>query len=459
MEKSKTQKGRELLLINGFRYRKARDNTDGSTSWRCAEGDCKGRLKTLNDITTIITNHYHAPNPGKNEALKSVAEMKTRAKETSENPRQIIQQCTNLLSLEAATQLPQYSSTQRTIQRVRNQEMLPYPTPATTADIQIPLQLRNTTRDEAFLLWDSGANDPNRFFMFGTEENLNILENHRHWFVDGTFKVSPELFFQVFTIHSLVDTRCLPLVYVLLKNKLEDNYVRVFEILRELKPTLNPQSVLSDYEKGIQNAVARVFINTEIVGCLFHLGQSLWRKVQDLQLAQNYINSENIRVNIKMLLALSFVPPRNVVSAFEDLVEICPDELNELVDYWEDNYIGRQRRNRRSEPRFLIQIWNMYDRVVDGLPRTNNSVEGWHHAFQKTVDCHHPSIFKLIDHFRQEQNTIELFIQRYNSGVRAPEASKKKYAELNRRLKTLVANYINMNILDYLRGIAHNLEL
>lgn len=27
---------------------------------------------------------------------------------------------------------------------------------------------------------------------------------------------------------------------------------------------------------------------------------------------------------------------------------------------------------------YPIQLWNMVDRVADGLSRTNNSVEGWH---------------------------------------------------------------------------------
>ena len=41
--------------------------------------------------------------------------------------------------------------------------------------------------------------------------------------------------------------------------------------------------------------------------------------------------------------------------------------------------------NRRSAPTFAVKFWNMQSRVADGLPRTNNSVEGWHHAFQSAV--------------------------------------------------------------------------
>ena len=85
--------------------------------------------------------------------------------------------------------------------------------------------------------------------MFGTIENLNALQTHSHWFVDGTFKVAPELFMQLFTIHGLVDNRALPMIYVLLTNKTEDSYFRVFDKLRNLQPGLNSLSVMSDSKK------------------------------------------------------------------------------------------------------------------------------------------------------------------------------------------------------------------
>ena len=39
------------------------------------------------------------------------------------------------------------------------------------------------------------------------------------------------------------------------------------------------------------------------------------------------------------------------------------------------------------------------------------------------------------------------------------QPSRKKYHELKERLKRLVDGYDNNNILDYIRGIAHNLTI
>ena len=48
-------------------------------------------------------------------------------------------------------------------------------------------------------------------------------------------------------------------------------------------------------------------------------------------------------------------------------------------------------------PQFEVKVCNMYDRVLANLPRTNNSVEGWHHAFDNTMRCHHPDVYALIE--------------------------------------------------------------
>ena len=130
-----------------------------------------------------------------------------------------------------------------------------------------------------------------------------------------------------------------------------------------------------------------------------------------------------------------------------------------LADYWEDVYIGRRRRGRRANPRYAVNLWNVRERVVDNLPRTNNSVEAWHRSFQQTGDCHHPSVFKLVQHFIAEQDHFELKIERYRSGFRHPEASKCKYVRLNRRLQALVPTYGTIPLDDFLRGVAHNVSL
>ncbi|KAL3866682.1 hypothetical protein ACJMK2_043963 [Sinanodonta woodiana] len=84
MEKIESQKGKSLLLIDGYRYRKDKDNNDGSTSLRCCREDgCRGRMKILNDNILSSIEHNHAPDPARNEAAKVVSTIRKRASRRS----------------------------------------------------------------------------------------------------------------------------------------------------------------------------------------------------------------------------------------------------------------------------------------------------------------------------------------------------------------------------------------
>jgi hypothetical protein len=156
MDIVQSQKGKHHLLHNGYRYRKDKVNRDGSSTWRCAQTGCKGRVRLVDDTVEETKDHDHASVTDKNEALKVVAGMRQRAEMGVEKPRQIIQATTNGLSLEIASQLPSFCASQRTIQRKRKLNDVPYGNPATRADIDIPPGLWSTSRGQMFLLWDSG---------------------------------------------------------------------------------------------------------------------------------------------------------------------------------------------------------------------------------------------------------------------------------------------------------------
>ena len=80
-----------------------------------------------------------------------------------------------------------------------------------------------------------------------------------------------------------------------------------------------------------------------------------------------------------MLSETAFLPPNDVIHIFEELVDHLRNAYNgdadNLLEYFEDTYIGRYRRNApRRQPTFPIQLWNMFHRTENELHRTNNSV-------------------------------------------------------------------------------------
>ena len=114
--------------------------------------------------------------------------------------------------------------------------------------------------------------------------------------------------------------------------------------------------------------------------------------------------------------------------------------------------------SRRGKPKISLQLWNVYERVIQDLPRSNNAVEGWHHAFNNRVSIKHPSVTKLAKSILREQSRFEIDIERLRVGEQ-PKKKKKVYENLDARLKRVVISYDANNIEEYLTRIAMNLKI
>uniref|UniRef100_A0A915JD42 Uncharacterized protein n=1 Tax=Romanomermis culicivorax TaxID=13658 RepID=A0A915JD42_ROMCU len=78
-----------------------------------------------------------------------------------------------------------------------------------------------------------------------------------------------------------------------------------------------------------------------------------------------------------MIVSLVFVRIVDVIGCFETLQDVFDNDKDLLfmLDYFEDNYIGRLRQNGRHDPTFPLPLWNCHQMVIDRLPRTNNNIE------------------------------------------------------------------------------------
>ena len=175
-----------------------------------------------------------------------------------------------------------------------------------------------------------------------------MLRNSQIWLADGTFKSAPALFAQVYVIHSLrggpnplEDGHLLPCLFVLLPNKTEAVYLRMWEKIHDLCIDSQPTHLIIDFEKAVINSFQHVWQSTNVKCCFFDLTQSIWRKVQAEGLQANYNNDEELALKIRYLPALAFVAPLDVREYFEAAIEHLPTTISQgLVLYFEHTYIG-----------------------------------------------------------------------------------------------------------------------
>ena len=73
------------------------------------------------------------------------------------------------------------------------------------------------------------------------------------------------------------------------------------------------------------------------------------------------------------------------------------------------------------------------------------------------MQCAKPGVFKCIAKLMKEQKSQSNQIERLNSGE--PHKNKqKKYKNLDERLKSIVTGRNQRTVMEFLRGIAHNLK-
>ena len=111
--------------------------------------------------------------------------------------------------------LPSEEKLIRTAARTREQLDVNMPPIPVAQNFEIPEIFEN------FIRYDSGSNDHERIILCGDPEMLRVLEKSSFWLADGTFKITPKMFYQLYSIHVSVSGTAPACIYAFLPNKTE----------------------------------------------------------------------------------------------------------------------------------------------------------------------------------------------------------------------------------------------
>lgn len=231
---------------------------------------------------------------------------------------------------------------------------------------------------------------------------------------------------------------------------------------------LNNLKIMTDFELAILNSCHSVFPNTPRTCCFFHLGQSVYRHIQEAGLQQAYSNrgDRSVRTHTHMLLALAFIPVVDVQRVFAEFQAVAPEALLVIFTYFGETYVnGRPGRGRRRAvpPRYPVPLWNQYEAALTGDHRTNNVSEGWHNRFHLIVGKNHPDLYSLLKEIQKEQADSESMIAELALGRAVKSAPKKKWIQLQNRIRFITRQYQEYarenRILDYLNLLGNNFTL
>lgn len=413
MEYVKSEKGKDRLKYEN--YILYHDHTapmaDGTlkTYWRCSrykDLKCHFRLHTIaNAVVKTFLEHNHPANSALVEKEEKLQELREAA-HSRESPHVIVSDLLANSSPPGAVSLPSKSSMKRTVQRrqeIRDEENQVIRLPNSREEI-MPEKFCKTIAGESFLLYDSGPTE-DRILVFGTKANLRRLARHNNWYMDGTFSSAPALFAQLYTIHYLEDRTAFPMVFALLPNRRQSTYEKLFAELKDLESTIQPETVMTDFELAAINGIVSSFPEILTFGCNFHFNQCLIRKVKRFGYTKDYNQEKSqFQMHIKMLAALAFVPVHKVFEAFDLISAKFDEKYEDLLNSFDNEWVGtRDRRGKITPGRFQIQLWNQYGKDI----RTNNSVEGWNRSFNELMVKHNPSIWRFLNVLQVEQGKMK----------------------------------------------------
>ncbi|WUR02125.1 MULE domain-containing protein [Vairimorpha necatrix] len=228
-----------------------------------------------------------------------------------------------------------------------------------------------------------------------------MIEKIDTFVVDGTFKSSPRGFYQIVVFHEHIFGKSFPYIYILLKGKSERSYSRAFDKCKELV-TLNVENFVTDFERGLVNALRMSFPEANCNGCLFHLGQAAYKRVGAIRDIKKFKNDSNYNLVFKKILRLAFVPIRDVRVFYKDIkIFIQDNSITTTANfqlYFKNNYsvfyVTREDNGGRAVAN--INFWNVFDRVKNEIPRTSNIAESGNKTINKRMETRNPNIALFI---------------------------------------------------------------
>ena len=219
---------------------------------------------------------------------------------------------------------------------------------------------------------------------------------------DGTFKMTPPMFNQVYTMHLVLGPKSFPVCFVLCVNRPKQLYLSLFQFMRD-KVGMKPMMLITDFEEACRNAAREIWQNIILKGCFFHYAQALIKNAKERHLGNSYKYNMEVNAIIKAYMALAFVPIEEM-SVYHDVIvnrinAINDSQLNSfLLDF--DSYFCDTWYNGK----FSLNDWNQLGDVVH---RSNNWAENFHSCFSKKFSHAHPNLWKFLNKLEDTRKMIE----------------------------------------------------
>ncbi|XP_043276879.1 uncharacterized protein [Venturia canescens] len=227
--------------------------------------------------------------------------------------------------------------------------------------------------------------------------------------IDGTFCSRPQVagVYQLLTVMGIKLNHGFPFVWVVMTKKTQVAYVACLRYIKEhVLPANNIVLAMSDFERGLRNAITEIFPGVHSMGCNTHHDRALYGKAKALGL-QNFLRTnEEAKMYFKKVLALAYLPAHLIGTKFRDLKNRLSDAVKRRLRSFNDYYA-----------RYWLGIVKPEGFSVYALAcRTNNIVESYHSRLQHRMESR-PGAWDFVCKLLKLQADVRTDVERLKNNV------------------------------------------
>ena len=281
-----------------------------------------------------------------------------------------------------------------------------------------------------------------RVIIFTSKQQLEIFESCEKGSVDGNFKIAPTHFSQVFVMmlkfnkdnEKKENEKWVPVSFALLPSKSELSYKLFFNMLKfELKKRniqFGLKKIIVDFEIAIQTSALSVFDYLVILGCFFHFGQCLLRKVQNSRMVGPYKKDAEFNKFVRSCISLPFLPLDELQDTVDQLRETefedeeCVEMKDDFLDYIQDTWMDGE---------YPPHTWNCHGRNNEN---TNNNIERYNGILNRLIEVQHPNAYVLFSNFITEIASAITIIEKVQAAKKM-KTRRSKYIQLGEEREEL----------------------
>ncbi|CAF2823785.1 unnamed protein product [Rotaria sp. Silwood2] len=173
---------------------------------------------------------------------------------------------------------------------------------------------------------------------------------------------------------------------------------------------------------------------------------SIWRKIQELGLSRlvsssrREINDDDHKKADRWVLGaidLALIPPSLVETTWVSLMNDYTPKNYQVASQFNDFMVSTYVEN--DSTRFGVDIWNVYEAIVNRRLRTNNHVEGYNRQMKAEFPIH-PHIDQFIETLRMEHEYQHHIAEASQVQLRR---RKKIYDQIDIKLVTWREEHMN----------------